>query len=284
MSTVSRVTVNTVLKIGTIEAAIGLYKTIGDTKPRKWDAPPVELPEPSGEAAETPPPISGSPLAGSSQPSSAPPPAPAEVEAPPKPRKGILKDDGGFVDLTDQIEEIAERSKLERLEIISFIDRRHIPRERIIGSYYIGFASPGGSTRLLKVLHEAMRQSQVGAVVRFTKRKGQTVGVLVPFKDALLVLEMAFAEQWRDPNNKCLAHSKVEPPESEIDQACTLIEVMAGRRESLDGIQDHRAAMERELVTRAEAGELDEYELRPDDAVDEDTQKLGELLQAAIAG
>jgi non-homologous end joining protein Ku len=205
----------------------------------------------------------------------------------PQPRKGIRKADGVFVDLTDEIEEVAERSTLEEMRVVSFIDVRHVPRERIIGSYYLAGDDLQGllpPTRLLAVLMRAMRASSKVAVVRFSKRVGQTLGVLTPQRNgALLLLELAYSAQERSPNPRCLAHAKVEPREGEVEGALELIESMAGKRDSLDGIRDARLVMEDELIARAEAGELDEYELTGDDAEDHEIDQLGQLLASAAA-
>lgn len=205
----------------------------------------------------------------------------------PQSRKGIRKADGVFVDLTDEIEEIAERSTLEEMRVVSFIDVRHVPRERIIGSYYLAGDDLQGllpPTRLLAVLMRAMRASSKVALVRFSKRKGQTLGVITSQRSgALLLLELAYSAQERSPNPRCLAHAKVEPREGEVEGALELIQSMAGKRDSLDGIRDARLVMEDELIARAEAGELDEYELTGDAAEDHEIDQLGQLLAQAAA-
>lgn len=205
----------------------------------------------------------------------------------PVPRKGVRKEDGTFVDLTDQIEEIGERSTLEEMRVVSFIDSSHVPRERIIGSYYLAgdTAVPGQlpPTRLLATLMKAMRAQRRVAVVRFSKRKGQTLGILVARRDgAMVVLELAFAAQERKPNPTCLAPNQVEVPTGDVAGAVELIEAMAGKRDSLDAIRDPRVTMETELMARAAAGELDDLELGATLVEDEEVSRLGELL-ASVA-
>lgn len=202
----------------------------------------------------------------------------------PVPRKGVRKADGKFVDLTDQIEEITERSTLEEMRIVSFIDVRHVPRERIISSYYLAGETGEGAppVRLLATLMAAMRQKERVAVVRFSKRVGQTLGILTARRDgAIVLLEVAYAAQERGPNPTCLAAKQVEPRTGDVAGAIELIESMAGKRESLDSIRDPRLTMEMELIARAEAGELDELELGSTLVEDDEITQLGELLAAA---
>lgn len=288
----SRISVNTTLKIGPVEAPVGLMKATGDSpKARKWEVRKVE--EPKAEKAEAPKgaPLGGTPKFGGEE-AAAETSGTSKVEAPPvpeKPRKGVLKDDGAFVDLTEEIEAIGERSRSEFMEIISFIDARHVPRERILASYYVaGVASEGAelaAAPVLQVLAAAMRETGRNAVARFSKKKGQTLGILTPRRDgSLLLLELCFSEQWRAPGPKALTHTHVEVKDSVHTQAVALVEAMAGRRDSLDGISDLRVQMEAELAEKAEAGEMDDYELPPIGAdADEDAERLGTLLQEAAA-
>jgi hypothetical protein len=256
-------------------------------------------PPAAGEGEEPPqgePQGGGAPIGGAVPPAGQaeePPVGEEEAEEEAQPRKGIRKADGAFVDLTDQIGEIAERATLEEMRVVSFIDVRHVPRERVIAAYYLAgdsmneAASADSDTwppgRLLRVISTAMRSTQKVAVVRFTKRKGQALGVLTWRRDgALVLLELAFAAQVRRPNGKCLAHTKAEVVSpGAVKGAIELIEAMAAKRDSLDGIRDARVVMEDELIARAEAGELDDYELVADLDVAEETEQLGALLAEA---
>src|SRR5690606_12258512 len=98
------------------------------------------------------------------------------VEEPkPEYRLGVRKADNSLVDVTDQLERIEEEAKLEAVEVLGFIDRRRIPRERIQGSYYLGTE---GAPRLFAILLRVLRGNNRAGIVRWTKRKGQTLGVL----------------------------------------------------------------------------------------------------------
>lgn len=314
----------TVLKVGPVKAPVGLMKATGTGRSQKWetrdpDEDLVNTREEAVEAArlagvaitpkeevpeeETPAPAAeepqGDPLGDDGK---VPPPPRSEedieaeaktveaLKAAMKPRKGVLKGDGKFIDLTDEIEAIGERSKTEFMEVVSFIDRGHVPNERIIASYYLAGRSADeegliAASPVLKMLHTAMRKANRYMLVRFSKKKGQTLGIVKPQRDgSLLVVELVFAEQWREPGPKALVHNHVEVAEARIEQAAELIDAMAGRRDSIDGIADLRSQMERELADKAKAGEMDEYELAPvDPDADTDTDRLGELLKEAVA-
>lgn len=199
-------------------------------------------------------------------------------------RKGIRRDNGDFVDLTGYLEEIEDEAKLEEIEIIGFIDRRNVPRDRILGSYYVAVGGDSDGLAFGRVLHETLGQASRVAVLRWTKRKGQTVGVLAPHPSgALVALELAWYAQMRAPNQECLAHLRADVTQGEIDATRELIDAMAARRDDLDDLRDSRWSAIEALVARADAGELDAYELKPE-PVPAEMESLEDLLRASLAG
>lgn len=313
---VKRASTKTELRLAFATAEVGLYKIAGDdAKDRNWDSAgpngnklltetrPVEAPiEEKGdalgvtpireEAPEDPGPEEVPPI---EETAPTPPSAdavPAEtkrvlVEAetgieiePEDVRKGIRFDDGRFVDLTDQIETVEEESRVEGLQVLGFLRRERVPRERVICSYYLG-AESGSGAKLLRTLYEGMRDAGRVAVVRWTKRRGQTLGIVVPHSSgALVALEMLFAERVRDPNAKCLAHLQAEVTRGVVDRAVELIESMSWSPSQFDEIRNRRVELERELYARADAGEVEGYEIEPEKPID-DLAELADLLSAA---
>lgn len=204
-----------------------------------------------------------------------------EVE-PENVRRGVRKDDGEFVDLTDLLERIDQDSKEERLQVLDFIRRERVPRERIIGSYYLAAGAAGYAPRVLRILYEAMRRSERVAVVRWTKAKGQTLGLLVPHSSgALVVLEVAFAEAARKPNSACLAHMKAEVSDSHVRRAVELIDSMKSPPSVLDGYANRRVQLQRDLVDKALKGELDPSDFEVIEKPTQDVERLDELLVTA---
>jgi len=274
MEEVERASVTTKLKLGLLEEPCALFKTTGDPPAR----PKFERVERGKEQAEKVDPLAGSGSrsgrGGSSR--SAP------EEEPPEYVRGVRKPSGDFVDVTDALERIEEDSRLEAVEVLTFIDLRHAPPERVTGSYYLAARSVTG-LRLAAVLRRALRQTGRAAVVRFTKRKGQRLGILKPHRSgALLLCEVAWEAECRAPNDECLAHEQARCSESEVEAAAELIHAMAGRRADLDGFEDRRWRAEQELYARAQAGELDDYVLEPEE-LPEELADLQELLAAAAA-
>lgn len=169
-------------------------------------------------------------------------------------RRGVRRDDGTFVDLTDRLTAIDEETKLEQVQVLDFIRRERVPRERIVGAYYLA-AGGKASTRVLRVLYEGMRRAERVAIVRWTKVKGQSFGLLVPHgSGALVVLEAVFADAARKPNAACLAHMRASVTEKSVDRAVELIESMNAPPSALDDYLDRRKQLQRELEEKAREG------------------------------
>jgi Ku protein len=321
METVKRASVKTELRLGFASAEVGLYKTkAGDPKSRPWDkagpnghplrmeAKPVEAAPDEGNAdalgvtpvREEPPPTDPGPEA-ETPPVDEPParssggesvPATTknvlveeetgeEVE-PDEVRRGLRLDDGSFTDLTDLLETVEEESRAEGVEVLGFIRRERVPRERVVDSYFLGAENASGA-RLVRVLFEAMKETGRVAVVRWTKRKGQSLGILTPRGDgAMVVLELAFAEVCRAPNAKCLAHLQAEVSRGIVEQAQTLIESMEWSPDRLDEVRNRRIELEQELIDRAEAGRIKGHKVEPEKK-DAEIADLGDVLARSIA-
>lgn len=289
----------TTLTFGLVSCPVALYKTTGTEKDPKWDTA-----GPNGgvlrqrEAPVTPTAVveSGSPLdegadAAFARAVSEPPPAvighelvedgSGEIVAPEQVRRGIRRGDGSFVDLTDGLEAIKERTKLEDMRVVDFIRVEEVRRERIVGAYYLAPDGPG-APKVVRLLHEAMRDCKRVGVVRWTKNSRQSVGVLVPHAatKSLMVVELVWAEDVREPVEKVSAPSLVEVTPEEVQVATELVEAMSNTRaQSLDVLTDDARALRRELIARAEAGEMFEVPQRPEPQKDAD---VIDMLRASL--
>lgn len=207
-------------------------------------------------------------------------------------RRGVRLLDGTFVDVTESIEQITERTKLEEMRIVDFIRTEELRRERVIGSYWVA-ADPSGDPRFLRLLFEAMREEKRVAVMKWTKRSKQSLGALVPMAEGktVRVLELTWHEDERPIPQNVLHPAQIdngtiegEPDMAvkaeELEAARELVRAMSGRRaDSLDTLRDDTRGMARELRQRAEAGEM--FELPPAGAKTVGDPSLREALLAS---
>jgi non-homologous end joining protein Ku len=196
-------------------------------------------------------------------------------------RRGIREGDGTFLDLTDGLDSIDEATKLDRMGVVKFIDVGQVPRELVQGSHYLLADGPDAG-RALRYLYAGMRETRRVAVVKFTKRTKQALGIIVPQgrTGAMLVLELGWPNHVRDAesDDRILAHTQFEPQESALRATCALIEAMSGTAaESLELQRDDRELLRAELLAAAAAGE--EFEVPAEPVAEGDVRDVSALLE-----
>lgn len=171
-------------------------------------------------------------------------------------RRGV-RTEGGFVDLTEQLAAIDAATKLDRMEVVGFVDVGRVDRKRITGSYYVGSGGEG-SPKVLRLLYEAMRDERRSAIVRWTKRSRQALGILVADgrTKALVALQVAWAAEVRAPNERVKIPREVEVTLAEAEAAGALVRAMDARIEDLDSMEDDAIVLRRELHADALAGKV----------------------------
>lgn len=206
-----------------------------------------------------------------------------KVVAPDQVRRGVRLEDGRFIDLTDQIAAIETRTKLDKMEIVSFMDVGQLQAERVVGAYYIG-AADKAAPRPLRLLFEGLKAKRRVAIVELTKRSRQSLGVIRAHgKSGTLVLhEMIWHEDFRVPPPKALAIRQAVVTEAEVASMCSFIDAMADTREALDELRDDALSLRSELRARAEAGEMDVKVVEPVPVIEEQDD-LEAALEASLA-
>lgn len=269
------------LCFGLVSCDIALYRTSAEEKPPAWDKAgpnggPLTPQDLSAAAPAKPaaPVRTSDPLADFQE--------IAITETPPEPRwvedgtgaivfkdeirKGLRREDGSFLDLTDGLEKIAESTLLEEMRVADFIRTEEIRRERVIGSYYLAPDGPNAA-KVIRLLFEAMRSEKRCAVVKWSKRTKQSLGVVVPHPatKSLMVIELAWEEDVRAIPEKMLAASQVEVSAEEIQIAVDLVQAMGSTKAvSLDAQHDDGRLLRRDLIEKAAAEETFVIAARPE--------------------
>jgi non-homologous end joining protein Ku len=179
-------------------------------------------------------------------------------------QQGIHLADGTWVDLTARLREVDERTKVEGLEVVATIATNAVPRERVRDSHYVATAD-AKTSKVLALLWHGLRSTDAAAVVRWTKKTAQTLGIVVArgSRDRntahLVLLELEWSENMRPPGPRTLAPIAVDVAHEEVVAARELVEAFGARPSVLDSLRDERLAKRAELLERARAGELEAY-------------------------
>lgn len=313
----SRSSANTVLVIGAIRAEIGLFGTQAKSaslaefdragpngKKLKVEQRAVEAAEPVGDGSDVVPVQESDPLAGDPGPDV---PAVEEVAAagvgapvgefrsvlveeggdgtpvePDDVRRGIRLENGRFIDCSDQLVAIEERTKLDRIEVIATVDSTQVRRERVVSAYYIGAQDAGAKPRL-RLLYEALKLRREVAVVKYTTKSRQRLGIVAPnAKTGTLVLqELVYSDDWREPPAKALAIQSAKVEARQVEAMTQILAAMHDTVEAVDEQRDEAIVLREELATRARAGEIDVEVVEPIPA-EEDAPDLMEALRASL--
>lgn len=289
---VSRVSTSTRLIWGQVTADVSLFKTTADQPEAKFEI--KREPEPEPAVPDTPAgveeaePVSD-PLAEEKAGSLAERAAKAfgtssapEPVKPPKPRKGIYREDGSFLDLTEQLESITEATQLEEMKIVGFVPSASVPRVLVTGSYYLG-GKDKEAHPVLAALEAGMQAHNVVGVVKWTKTSRQALGVIASTKRGLFVLQLAWPGDLLDPNPRVLAHRQVALPLEMRELAGELVGSMLRSPAIIQKQEDDAVVMRRQLRAAAEAGILDAWEA-PTVPERKPVDDLQEALSASLPG
>lgn len=216
-------------------------------------------------------------------------PAPDEAAAAaaePTIQRGVTGPGGVFVDLTDELEAIDERTRLEAMEVEATVARNAVPSERVRDSHYVAPAGEG-APKVLALLWRALRESNKAALVRWTKRTNQALGALVARGSAtdphLVLLELEWEANVQEvPPRARLLPAMALVSESEVVAAKDLVDAWHEPPSVFEDVRDERAAQRAELLNGArESGAAPTVAPQEKMQPTEQAERLREALAAA---
>lgn len=176
-----------------------------------------------------------------------------EVVPPDEVRRGVRLEDDRFIDCTDQLAEIERQTKIERAEIVAFVDVSKVPRARVKATQYVGTDDPN-APRALRLLYEAMKQRRRVAVLKLTKRSRQTLGVIGWLGGSLVFYELVWSEDVRPAPLRATVIQKAVVTSDEVAQAVQLIDAMSGTVDAVDELRDDAIMLRERLMAQALEG------------------------------
>lgn len=192
----------------------------------------------------------------------------------------------GFVPAEKELEAITEATKLETVRVGGFVRAEQVDRARVIGAYYIApegdSAERAVSLRALDMLRSALQETSRFAVVKFTKKTVQALGVIAPHRSgALVILELAWGADARKPPRAAIL-TGYSSSRQEVEACVELIEAMAEPRASLDELQDDAVVLRREARALAEEKRLAEFAVPERPRMDATVHDLDEAMAESV--
>jgi hypothetical protein len=218
----------------------------------------------------------------------------AQAEAPkrvaPKPdprgevRRGVTGPDGEFVDLTDALSFIDERTILDGMEVVATVPQSQIPAVRVRDARYITPAADGAG-RVLGLIWSGLRERHSAALVRWTKRTNQALGAIVARGGGsepryLILLEVEWSANMRAPGARADLDGPVEASsQEERKMAAHLVQAYKRQPEVLLELRDERTEQRADLLEAAREGKA--WVPPVEEEQPEEAESLADALAAA---
>lgn len=166
----------------------------------------------------------------------------------------------GFVDLTDQLQQIDVETKLKGLVIDWAVAQQAIPMNQVRGAHFIVPAG-AGSTKVLGLVWDALRRHGRAGMVRWTKKTNQSLGAIVARGGGnqgprrLELLELEWSDNMREvPERSSLDHVHTALSSAEKEAAARLLVSFHAPPSTVEQLRDTRMARRLELLEAARAG------------------------------
>lgn len=216
------------------------------------------------------------------------PAAPTYVPPATRVEQGVHLESGEWVDLTAQLAEVDERTKVDGLEVVRTIPASSYASEHVRELHYLAGVNPG-EYKVLSLLWRALRTAGMAAEVRWTKRTAQARGIILArgalgHNAHLALLELEWAENLRKPSARATGPITARVSVEEARAALELVESFAAPAPRAE-LRDERLAKRAELLSMARSGKLAEY-VPPAEPMPEDLAAeagLAEALELAAA-
>lgn len=211
-------------------------------------------------------------------------------------KRGINGPDG-FVEIDPGlIESIDAQVAIEGIEVLTTVDLADVPAERVEGFYYLEAPAEAGAFKAYRLVYEALLpQAQKGQglrpkpplslLVRYTSRSRQKIAVIYSDADrqALVLLNLSFAESVREPDKAVLAAQQAEVEAEQVALTRKVIEGLADESVTVDTPTDEAIVLKRELVDQAVAGNLEATPVEKPKVEAPAEDGLSALLEASLA-
>ena len=128
--------------------------------------------------------------------------------------------------LTDEDFENANVEKTKTIDILDFVDEDEIDLRYFEKPYYLEPDKSGQKPYAL--LREALKKSKRVGIAQYVLRNRGAIGVVKPVGDAIVLNQLRYAEEVRDPSELSLPDQK-GVKQQEIELALTLIDQLTSK-------------------------------------------------------
>lgn len=191
----------------------------------------------------------------------------------------------------DAIEQINTATKIPVMVALGVIDLADVPFDRSVGQHFLQSPVKGGVPKAYRLVYEALRAIPKGKdkrparaiVTKRTARSRQKLAVIFADeqRECLMLNELRFADQVREPDEQILAPQQAIVDAAQVEMARTVIDGLGDGNLAIQGETDDAIVLKRTLIEQAVAGEALDVPATIGDAAP--TDDISALLEASLA-
>ncbi|MBE0663125.1 MAG: Ku protein [Bacteroidales bacterium] len=186
--------------------------------------------------------------------------------------------EGGYVILDDEDFEAADAVKTKMIEIINFVDQQEIDSLYYEQPYYL--EPQKEAMKAYALLRDALESSGKVGVTTFVLRNKESLAILKPYKNVIVLNRIRFSQEIRDPSDLKL------PPVSktksrEMDMAKKLVEQLT-EKFSIEAYKDtYTAKLLKRIKAKSKGKKIATPKMK---VVHKQSDDLMEMLKASLSG
>jgi DNA end-binding protein Ku len=184
--------------------------------------------------------------------------------------------EGRYVVVSDEDMKKAAAEKTGTISIQEFIPEEQVPGKYFEKPYYLAPEKSGARAYVL--LREALKKSKKVAVASFVMRTKEHPGLLVPDGDVIILNQLRFAEEVRDPADLDIPRDMKIPP-AELKLALSLIDQGTGEFDITRYKDTYSEQLMKMIHAKAKGKKIPEKELK---VVHTKSDDLMEQLRASL--
>ena len=143
--------------------------------------------------------------------------------------KGYKKENGDYVILDKEDIARALPEKTQTIDIFEFVKEDEIPSRYLEKPYLVEPDKIAAKTYAL--LRDALKKSGKVGLCKFVIRTSEHLGILTPQDEAIVLIQIRFDQDLRDPNELKLPGKNVTISKKELDMAMTIIDQLTDKFE-----------------------------------------------------
>lgn len=143
--------------------------------------------------------------------------------------KGYRKENGDYVVLDKEEIARAMPEKTQTIDIFEFVLEDEIPSKYLEKPYLIEPEKIAAKTYAL--LRDALKKSGKVGLCKFVIRSAEHLGILTPQDEAIVLVQIRFEQDLRDPSELKLPGKAVSVTKKELDMAMTIIDQLTDKFE-----------------------------------------------------